>query len=208
MDYSLTVEDQHFEYLRLQKGRLDKLAGNRAAWHRAYEADLRQCYEQIAPHLPPACWAVLDIGSGLGGIDVLIRRHYEAAGGGCYVHLLDGESDPPAVRLHRETFNDMAVARDFQKRNGLKAERFGYFTPKTEWVPRPYDLVVSFGSWCFHYAPAVYLPLLRGTQPGAVLIVDLRVGKPEWAAQLEDVYELVAVVGNREKWRRCVYRRK
>jgi hypothetical protein len=60
---------------------------------------------------------VLDVGSGLGGIDVLLNRHYLAtAGNPLEVALLDGIDDMPEVSFHDRTYNDMAVAIDFWSR--------------------------------------------------------------------------------------------
>lgn len=213
MNLHVTVEDEHFEFLRLQKGRLDEISDDRAAWHEAYEADLAQTFDGIRPFLPATCWGLLDIGSGLGGIDILIARHYAAAHRGPdpkkgwpYVHLLDGVEDRPEVILHRQTYNDMRVAKDFQVKNGLPPERFGFFGTREQFYPRPYDLVVSFGSWCFHYAPDAYLKTLRlGLHADTVLILDVRATKPEWIAELDETFQRIAVIATRPKWHRVVY---
>jgi hypothetical protein len=216
MNLHLEVEDAHFEYLRLQKGSIDDLSDDRRAWHAAYENDLAQQFDNIRPYLPATCWGLLDIGAGLGGIDVLIGRHYaeqrgEGKKGWPYVHLLDGVDDPPEMHLHRETFSNKRVARDFQIKNGLPSERFGYFGPADAWDTRPYDLVVSFGSWCFHYEPAVYLKKLL--QPGglhadSVLILDVRAGKPAWVNELDATFRRLAIIATRPKWMRIVYGRR
>lgn len=219
MNFSISVSDEHFRYLRLQKGSLDRLADDRKAWHAAYEADLQRTFKECEPCLPIDAWGILDIGSGLGGIDVLFYRHYletfaETRGksAGPFVNLLDGEDDPPEMKLHRETFNSMTVARDFMKVNGVDPLRFAYYTPQQHNLPKPYSLVVSFGSWCFHYAPSVYLPLLMrggGLDEDTVLIVDVRKGKPEWTDQLHRAgLSCVEVIRDSEKFCRCVLRRR
>jgi len=232
MDFRMRVDDEHFEYLRLQKGSLDPYAGDRVDWHRRYEESLRETFDQIAPHLPPTCWGMLDIGSGLGGIDVLIGRHYCEPRLGAdvttvedadpiflrrpaqpwpYTHLLDGIDDRPVMKLHRETFNDMRVAKDFQVKNGMPAERFGFFGTRDQFYSRPYDLVVSFGSWCFHYSPDKYLqPLLSGggLHLESVIIIDVRKGKPDYERTLSRALECVAVIDRQKKYTRAVFRRR
>jgi hypothetical protein len=211
----IDVRDEHFEYLRLQKGSLDELSDDRPAWQAAYEADLAQTFDAVRPFLPDTCWGLLDIGSGLGGIDILIGRHYAAKhrgpnSGWPFVHLLDGIEDRAEMIRHRHTFNDMRVAKDFQVRNGLPSERFGYFGTREQLYTRPYDLVVSFGSWCFHYEPQVYLPRLLaggGLHDDTVLILDVRATKPEWVAELDRTFKRVAVIATRPKWLRMVYAR-
>lgn len=207
----LVVEDSHFEYLRLQKGKLDPWAHDRAAWLERYEIDLQRTFESIRPYLPVSCWGVLDIGSGLGGIDVLLYRHYAPLtnGRGPFVNLLDGEDNAPQMRLHRETFNSMAVARDFLTKNGVPGERFGYVRTREKFVQKPYDLVVSFGSWCFHYPPEVYLPLLLGgggLHVDSIIVVDLRRDRPLWERQLFGAgLRPIAVVREETKYRRIVF---
>lgn len=205
----IVVSDTQFDYLRLQKGSLFDLSHDRERWQAAYEQELYDTYRGIQKHLPDPCWGVLDIGSGLGGIDVLLTRHY--ADDPPYIHLLDGEDDAPKMRRHRQTFNSMQVARAFLTANGVRADRFGYFTTAAANLPRPYDLVLSLGSWCFHYPPDTYLPLLLsggGLHMDSVLIMDVRNAKPEYEQQLAQSLERIAVVRHGQKYTRGVYRRK
>jgi SAM-dependent methyltransferase len=204
----LVVSDEQFQYLRLQKGSLWHLCHDREHWLAAYEQDLSRTYLEIQQHLPVTCWGLLDIGSGLGGVDVLLSRHY--GGDPPFVHLLDGEHDAAEMHLHRETFNDMRVAREFLITNGVRADRFAYFTTAAENLPRPYDLVISLGSWCFHYPPEVYLPLLLsggGLHRDSVLIIDVRNRRPEYERALDRVLERTAVIRCEKKFTRAVYRR-
>jgi len=210
MNRGMIVNDEHFAYLRLQKGRLEPLSNDRKRWQVAYEHDLASSYEEMRPYLPARCWGFLDIGSGLGGIDVLLSRHY---GGTPFVNMLDGEDDPPEMRLHRETFCSRRVAKDFLRVNGVRLDRIRYFSPDTPpgELRAPYDLVLSLGSWCFHYEPAVYLDAITrpgGLDQGAVLIVDLRRDKPEWAAQLSRAgFRGKAIIRDAPKYQRLVMER-
>lgn len=201
------VRDEHFAYLKLQKGSLEPLAYDRERWHAAYEADLWRTYLEIRPYLPEICWASLDIGSGLGGIDVLLSRHYY---GQLAVNLLDGEHDAPQMKLHRQTFSSEAVARDFLTVNGVRADRIGYRTPASTASTLPWDLVLSLGSWCFHYAPDVYLPrlLAGGLHADTVIILDVRRDKGEWTSQLDAHVRELASIRITNKWARGVYARR
>lgn len=206
----IVVSDAAFEYLKIQKGSLDRFASNRKLWEKAYRSDLQATFDEIRPFLPPLCWGLLDIGSGLGGIDILLSRHYETIGKPPFVNLLDGEADPPKMNLHRETFNDMRVARDFLGANGIRGDRFGYFTPQALELPKPYDLVVSFGSWCFHYPPDTYLPLLMaggGLHSDSVVIADVRNEVLEYDRQLGRYLECVGIIRRARKFTRCAFKR-
>lgn len=201
MPASLIVEDRHFEYLRLQKGQLDTKAHDRAAWHTAYEAALAADYAQMRMYLPPTCGAILDVGGGLGGIDALLVRKY---GTDCEVCILDGENDPPVMHLHRQTFNDMAVARDFLAKNGV--DKFSYYAPSALGEPRKFDLILSFGSWCFHYEPKTYLAFARACcKPGTVIILDVRKSKDLWVRQLKSTWKLSAIIHISHKRDRMVF---
>jgi SAM-dependent methyltransferase len=204
----LKVDARHFEYLRLQKGSLDQYTHDPELWHRKYEEDLERQIGNIAPEaLPRECWGFLDIGSGLGGIDILIRREYLKQDIDPVIHLLDGINDPPRMVLHRQTFNNMAIARDFHQANGVPASRFATFGPTVTGFSRPFDLVVSFGSWCFHFPPSVYLPALLngGLEKGTWLILDVRNGKRKWFDELSAALYPVRPLLEKQKFKRWLF---
>lgn len=208
MKFDLHIDPEHFEYLRIQKGNLDKYAHDFADWKRRYQTDLQHAYEAIAPWLPQTCGELLDVGSGLGGMDVLIRRHYEARGQEPLVALLDGWDDPPKMRVHRETFNSMRQARNFQVKNGCFPLRFEAYSPGVAKFPRAFDLVVSFGSWCFHYPPSEYLPRLleSGVHNGTVLILEVRRDRPAWWDELRRDLVPWELITEKPKWVRWAFR--
>lgn len=201
MSGPLIVESGHLEYLALQKGKISDLATDLPAWTAAYNALIERDFRAIEPWIPKLCRSILDIGGGLGAIDVLLVRKYGIT---CEVCILDGESDPPVMNLHRTTFNDMRVTADFLKKNGV--EHFSYYVPDKLENPRPFDLIISLGSWCFHYAPETYLDFVRSCcRAGTTLIVDVRKGKPEWSRALEKIFRLRAVLHLRPKFDRMVF---
>jgi hypothetical protein len=175
----IIVEDKHFEYLSIQRGEVSDHRHDRCAWQEAYEESLQAIYHSICSALPAPCDSVLDIGGGLGGIDVLLHRHYR---GTLKVCILDGMNDAPVVVSHSQTFSNAAVAADFLERNGVREAEF-YF-------PRPYprrqfSLIVSFAAYCFHIPPTTYFDVLTEMSvPGTVFIFDVRITKPLWLEQL------------------------
>lgn len=195
----MIVEDSHFEYLKLQKGALHGLTDDRAAWLMAYEQSLEEDLASMEPHLPQVCRNVLDVGSGLGGIDVLLNQKYP----GLYVSLMDGVDDPPVMTFHNRTYNDMKVARHFQNRNGV--EKFGYYsTPPIGAVK--FDLILSLGSWCFHYGPSAYLSFVKKCcHAGTILILDVRADQPLWRQELREVFSEVGVALVKRKFNRLVF---
>ena len=70
----MIVSAAAFAYLVLQRGELDRLRHDRAAWLKAYELALAQDCADLGEHLPPLCRRILDVGSGLGGGTVRTGR--------------------------------------------------------------------------------------------------------------------------------------
>lgn len=173
---SLNISTDAFPYLVLQRGALDDMKGDPQTWCGKYIDVLCQEFAHMEGLLPEKCSAILDVGSGLGGIDAMLNDHY---GGECQVTLLDGVNDPPLVSSHSVTFNNMRVAKHFLALNGVKHFDFIDANDPNRKALRKYDLIVSFKSWCFHIEPQRHLDLvLSACEPGhTMLIVDIRGGR-------------------------------
>lgn len=149
---------------------------------------------------------VLDIASGLGGIDIILSRHYPGCARFC---LIDGWDDPPIVHKHAQTFNDMSVARDFLERNGLLSLSIAAYRAGAvnRWAGRGFDVVLSLQGWCFHFNPETYIELAReALNPKGVLIVDVRREYKTWLYVLEREFQKVAIALETEKSLRVVYK--
>lgn len=202
------ISDEAFAYLAVQRGGIDHLKGDRVAWEEAYIASIAADFKSIEPYLPARCDWILDVGSGLGGIDIWLQRHYQ---GDAQLVLLDGQDDKPEVQRHASTFNHMGAAHRFLTANGASMATF--LTPEAIarelylLVDPTFDLVISLQAWCFHIPPAAYLPfvLKRLRRRHGVLILDVRKGKPEWEAQLAEAFEPVAIASEGRKSMRRVY---
>jgi len=186
----LRIPDQAFPYLLNQRGALSDMQADRSRWESLYVDTIFAEFEMMRPFLPKTCDAILDIGSGLGGIDALLNSHY---GGDCRITLVDGVADSSEVELHRKTFNNMSVARDFLKANEVPLHHISHIDandPK-RCVSMKYDLVISLKSWCFHVEPNEHIQLaVDASELGhTVLIVDLRRGKDDWRAQLARYFD-------------------
>ena len=200
MNIHLEIPEDARAYLRLQRGEIYDMKENFAAWYEVYERLLGGDLAMITRAVPQAK-SVLDIGSGLGGIDILLNRAW-----GCNVTLMDGVNDPPVMVRHSRSFSNRAVALNYFKANG--AIEPDYVDPK-----RPHsvvaDLVISLGSWCFHYPPSNYLDFVLNNCIGVKrMIVDLRTQHPEWRQQLLDHFEIVDNLLATAKLDRLVLKRK
>lgn len=172
MSADIVITENAFPYLVAQRGALDDMRGDRDLWCRRYQEILNSEMRMIEPYLPETCDSILDVGGGMGGIDILLNRHFN----GSHITILDGLSDPPMMQKHAETFSNMGAAADFLKMNGVTGYDF-LDANSAGWKPtRYYDLVVSFKSWCFHIEPRRYLDVvLQSCIPGKTkLIIDVR----------------------------------
>lgn len=178
MEVKYTPEASMF--LFIQKGELQR------AWQQAYETDLEEAFHAMRPHLPPHCKKILDIGGGMGGIDILLAMHY-----GARVTIIDGIDDPPIVEAHRKSFSSARAAREFLNANGVEVD----FEPKGK-----YDLVISLRAWCFHIPPGDYRELVNiHTYSNTRVIADVRHG---W----EPPFKEIATISDNGKCRRLVMR--
>lgn len=210
IDGSIVIPERAYRFLVLQQGRLSPLNRDRIIWARAYTERLQADYKLIAPHLPDleeGTHHSLDVGSGIGGINVLITRHYKPLVELVPI-LMDGRADEPKVTLHRRTFNDMRAASEFHLANGgtiyeVDANQRPLMWPLSD---AKAVLVTSLASWCFHYAPDVYLDfILANIVPGARIILDVRKDKPEWRGQLMSVFRWRASIHHSIKFDRMVF---
>jgi SAM-dependent methyltransferase len=171
---------------------------------RAYETEMRETLEQLRPHLPARLEHVLDIGCGLAGIDLLLARAYP----GAHFTLLDRDGFDTRRRVgwakHVADFgayNHLAESDRFLHINGVQRRRYATHDIGREPFPRkPFDLVISLLSWCFHYPADTYAHLIR-LAPGGVLIVDVRRG-----TDISALGEPAAVVHVGEKHDRLLFR--
>jgi SAM-dependent methyltransferase len=165
------ISKTSFEYLAVQVGELDGLKAVRHVWERAYERNLLARMDNILTYLPTSAHSILDVGSGLGGIDVLLYRWYDR---NCHITLMDGSEFSPSVAKHNIPFNSKKVALDYLEDNGVSA-RHSHFMDHDNPKAQPFDLIVSFRAWCFHLQPSVYLDFVRRCcHANTRLILDVR----------------------------------
>lgn len=179
----LTILATHYDYLKTQHGRVGQYK-TWDEWCEAYNKSVKEQFETLKPYLPKHLDHpnILDVGSGLGGIDAHIRAEYYDAN----VFLLDGVNDSPIPKASYKTFNNMEVAEDFLALNGV--HNFHYFDPEKLGNPEPMDIIISINSWCFHYPPEQYIEFVRSCcHKNTVMFIDVRTGK-NYLNDLVDVF--------------------
>lgn len=148
---------------------------------RLYSDLMQQEMDAIQPHLPARVTTVLDIGAGLGGINLLIARRYEVDNPRFV--LLDKDEMSPNVQYFFDDvdrfYNLASVTRRFLADNGLPEERVRILEAGVDPFPSnlKIDLVVSLASWGHHYPIETYLDnVTQVLAPGGRVVVDLRKG--------------------------------
>ena len=142
----------------------------------------------IRPWLPQDVSKVLDIGSGVAGIDARLHGLYPDA----HFYLLDGSGVDVQYGTETECnlYNSQAAAYRLMGRNGVPAKQVHLIEPTPEYTidGDGFDLVLSLFSWGWHYPLGAYAEAVAAaTVPGALLIVDVR--NHEGEERLEEAFE-------------------
>ncbi|PIQ73281.1 hypothetical protein CO026_02705 [Candidatus Kaiserbacteria bacterium CG_4_9_14_0_2_um_filter_41_32] len=146
---------------------------------RAFEADIKRDYDNINGYLPANATRLLDIGSGIGGIDIFLSRHYAHK---IEVNLLDKTKVEETIYYGFEDstpfYNSLEIAKDTLLASGVPTEHIILHDadiPTNCFGPNKYDLITSFISWGFHYPVSTYIePVKKSLTDNGVLIIDVR----------------------------------
>ncbi|CAN5574866.1 hypothetical protein BH23CHL2_BH23CHL2_31160 [soil metagenome] len=173
-----------------------------------YQRDMLAEFDTFREALPDGCAAILDIGCGVGGIDVLLDRHYRPRQP--LIYLLDRTETSRRIyylmRRRPAFYNSLVVARDLLRSNGIPEERIHLVAATDRFdIPvkgRKFDLIISLLSWGFHYPVESYLDQAadRLTDTGRI-ILDIRRGTGG-VDVLRRRFASVEVVWESEKFRR------
>ena len=200
----MIIDKKHFAYLVNQRGEVAHERGNFDRWKVAYEASIEAIYQNIAPVLPRDCGNLVDIGSGLGGIDIHLSAHYATRP---HVCLLDGDGDSPEVNWSFEPHNSMSIAFDFLHKNGVTNVSSLGPGNLDKWRGEPFDLAVSFAAWGFHIHPGNYLgDLMKVIHDQTVVIIEVRRTKDEWLRLFVEALGVPKVIFKADKLVRLAFR--
>lgn len=150
----------------------------------AYAKTLEQDYKMMLPFLPDSVESILDVGCGMAGIDILLKRHYPAAS----LWLLDGDGAEKRDGWNEtlNAFSSRTAADELLAANGVKADC--WIDVNTSELLKA-ELIISLASLGYHYPLSTYR--LNG-----LCIMDLR-----------DLSEPVRgrVIFKGKKFSRCVF---
>ena len=151
-----------------------------------YLSNLTKIMTVMRPKLPNHCDRILDIGCGLGGIDVLLYHQFSTAPNEhVELWMLDKDDDSPLRGGHYAGFTDtttaaynsLDVTRNFLEANKVPSNRIQLVNIEQDSFPSSikFDLVLSLLSWGFHYPVDVYLEkVVQSLKSSGALFIDIR----------------------------------
>jgi SAM-dependent methyltransferase len=144
-----------------------------------FRDEMHEEFQSIEPYLPDNTTSVLDVGCGVGGIDLFLSDYYEDQQPIFYLFDKTEISDSVYYQFRNQSafYNSLEVAAESLQRNGmdeknihtLDADQFDLSKLKQV------DLCISLISWAFHYPLDTYLDdVLRCLSEDGSLILDFR----------------------------------
>lgn len=160
-------------------------------------------YEMIKPFLSSRCENILDIGCGLGLIDIALYHHYEH---NVNLYLLDKTShidEKTNIRgynKHYVFYNSMEACRKTLSDNCVKQKHILTYEVSEQNLEEiknnKYDLIISLLSCGWHFSINTYLDLIKKClNTNGLLILDIRHNTGELELALEN-FELVTEIIN------------
>jgi SAM-dependent methyltransferase len=144
------------------------------------EKSLKFRLRRILPYIDPyQLKTVVDVGSGVGLIDILLSQYATDA---CFF-LVDRSqillprknqffSESIDVNYHG-FYNSWDVTQDIINSTQIDVDRFYFLDPTTIW-PNDIDLVISTYSWCYHYPKIFYWDkVMTNLKVGGILILTV-----------------------------------
>ena len=171
-----------------------------------FQLNMQKEYVLMMQYLPEKCNSILDIGCGIGGIDVILYHHF----GNPALYLLDNSKVSSQILYgfdRGESFyNSFQATKDLMDANAVKNYML---IDSSEELPdlKNIDLVLSILSWGYHYPIGTYLSYVDSVlSENGTLIMDIR----EWTDGVEEVkqvFPFVKEVSHYNKSKRIAARR-
>lgn len=143
-----------------------------------FSEEMNSEYESMRQYLPVSANSILDIGCGVGGIDIFLNKHY---GGSSDIYLLDKTEMPRKVYYGLTNkgcyYNSLEIAKKLLEENGVNSRNIHLEEAIDNKInfDTKFDLVVSLISWGFHYPVSTYIDeVYKKLNSGGVLIIDVR----------------------------------
>jgi len=166
----MIITDSMHRYIELQRTGY----GKNADIAKCYEADIGRTYESIKAYLPENCSRVLDIGCGLGGIDLMVYNHYN---GNVELNLFDYSKVDDKIHYGYQNtgsiYNSLELSKEFLVMNGVDESKIKIHDAENEFPVGRFNVVLSILSCGFRYPVSTYLDKVKNFLDG-VAIFDIR----------------------------------
>lgn len=157
----------------VEKYRRDKISS-------MYHADMVREFQSIEAFVNPNTTDILDIGCGIGGINVLFWQKLK---GNVELSLMD-KTRTDAIyygfKSDAAFYNDFGLTEAFLVANGVERKKISFNEAgkgQITAIGKKFDLIVSLISWGFHYPLDYYLEeALAALKSDGCIILDLRTG--------------------------------
>ena len=143
----------------------------------AYEKDMQDEYDEIKNFLPVKVNNILDIGCGLGGIDVFLNLHYNAQKPRFYCQDKT-KTDTVFYGFNKTAafYNSLENTKQFLQLNGIQniniLEADSTYKISTD---EKFDLIISLIAWGYHFPVDTYLDeVYLHLNNNGHLIMDIR----------------------------------
>lgn len=190
----MIIPDECVPYIRYQRSRfIEAKVPDPNEVKRRYAAWVREDFENMEPHLPANVRSIIEVGCGMAGIQLYLKRKFPDA----TLTLLDGNKVTRAggagYSSIPDVYNSRAHTEALLAANGVGVDRWLDIGAKQVLDA---DLILSMASWGFHYPFATY-------SAQGFVIVDLR-------RRAEDnmiawVRQHGKIIFNGPKYERCAF---
>jgi len=144
-----------------------------------YNTDMWSEYISIKDQLPESAENILDIGCGIGGIDIYLYKHYKNSSN---IYLIDKSAIDDNLHYgfkdQGSFYNSLLLTRTFLIENNVPEERIFVQEANAENIiefNQQFDLIISLISWGFHYPVETYLrTAFDKLKTNGMIIIDVR----------------------------------
>ncbi len=194
----MIITKQMEEYIKLQR-----TGYGGADIARCFEKDIYKDLLSVRPHLPKFCKRILDIGCGVGGIDLYLYNHFK---GLTELHMLDYSRISKSVYYGYQhegaVYNSLDLTADFLKLNGVDKKKIAVYDAENKFPSGKFDIILSILSCGFHYPVETYIEKIKAVKSG-IVILDIRKNSGQ-IKLLQDNFESVEVIADYSKCERVL----
>jgi len=200
----IKIPKKHFKWVFLQRSileiiyKLDSRTATEAEVSEAVTEDFTRDFNTIVKELPDNPKDVLDIGGGVGILDILISEYYDH---NVNIHIVDKDDfklnhNFRMINYGPESnmgaYNDFNATYEIMEMNGVPKKNIHlYDVDKGEFPEIKMDTILSITSWGWHFPLSVYANQINLKHGGALILdhrLDIERDEPEEIKLIDDQF--------------------